>query len=46
MNWKLERFVKDHEQKAFVERAFYDNFYMLKSCFIEMAAETAWPMIS
>ena len=46
IHWKLERFVKEHENKANIEKAIYDSFYFLKSCFIEMAAESAWPHLS
>ena len=43
IHWKLEKFVKEHENKAKIEGHIWENFYFLKSCFIEMAAETAWP---
>lgn len=46
MHWKLEKFVKDYESQRRIEEIFFDKFYLLKACFIEMAAETAWPQLT
>ena len=44
--WKLEKFVKDPDQRNKVESVIFDNFFKLKSTFIEIAAETAFPFMS
>ena len=34
---------KGHEQQKKIEELFFDNFYLLKSIFLEISAETNWP---
>lgn len=43
INWKLERFVKDANQREKIEQVVFDNFFFLKAIFIELCAETAFP---
>ena len=38
LQWKLEKFVKDNEQVALIKKIFYDNFYFLKTCYVETAS--------
>jgi hypothetical protein len=44
--WKLERFVKDNDQRNKIEACIFDNFYKLKSMFLEIVSETSFPMMS
>lgn len=46
LHWKLEKFIKDSEQRNLIEDLFYDYFFFLKGCFLEVAAETAWPCLT
>ena len=34
LHWKLEKFVKDPMQQTAIKKIFYENFYLIKSCYI------------
>ena len=38
VHWKLDKFVKDDDQRTEIKKLVYENFYFLKSCFVEMAS--------
>ena len=44
--WKLEKFVKDVDQRNIIERCIFDNFFKLKSMFLEIVSETSFPQMS
>ena len=44
--WKLEKFVKDSEKRFNIEKLIEGAFDFLKSCFLEIASETAFPQVS
>ena len=46
-NWKLDNFeLKNYEQQKKVKEIIHDNFYFLKSIFLEICAETAFPKMT
>ena len=46
-NWKLDNFeLKNYDQQTKVKEILHENFYFLKSIFLEICAETAFPKMT
>ena len=46
-NWKLDRFeLKDYDMQMKVKDILNENFFFLKSIFIEICCETSFPKMS
>lgn len=46
LHWKLEKFVKEDDERQAVEAIFREHFSDLKNIFLELACESAFPAVT